>query len=211
MIEPKHNCTLCPRLVDYREKNKQRYPSWHNGPVQSFGPLNAKLLIVGLAPGLKGANQTGRPFTGDVAGYLLYATLKKFHLAKGEFEARPDDSLELINTRITNSVRCWPPDNKPLQSEIDTCQVFLKNNLRAMSNLKIILALGRIAHDSLVKIFNLDRKKYIFKHNHYDTFDFDDKSYILMNSYHCSKYNTSTKRLTPEMFEDVFKNIEKLS
>src|ERR1700733_15398786 len=149
--QPPHDCPLCPRLAAFRVDNRKKYPGWFNNPVPSFGPMSARIAIAGLAPGLQGANRTGRPFTGDWAGDLLYATLLKLKLAKGVYEERADDSLQLVDCRIVNSVRCVPPQNKPEPSEINTCRQFLISELEAMKNAKAILALGKIAHDSTLK------------------------------------------------------------
>jgi uracil-DNA glycosylase family 4 len=198
---PDPNCKLCPRLVAFREEWRASEPAWHNAPVATFGPANARLLIVGLAPGLKGANRTGRPFTGDFAGDLLYATLIKFGFARGSYQARPDDGLELIDAAITNAVRCVPPQNKPVGAEIAQCQPFLEATIAQMTNLKAMLALGRIAHDSVVRTLGLKLKEAPFGHG--AVHDMGD-GLRLYDSYHCSRYNTNTGRLTPAMFEAVF-------
>ncbi|MGB0630084.1 MAG: uracil-DNA glycosylase [Alphaproteobacteria bacterium] len=203
---PPPDCDLCPRLVDFRNKNRETWPDWHNRPVPSFGPLDASLLIVGLAPGLKGANRTGRPFTGDYAGDLLYQTLKKFDFAAGTYDKRPDDGLELRDCRIANGVRCLPPENKPIGSEVNNCRPFLVAEIAAMKNLKVILALGGIAHNTLLSTLGERRASYKFAHCAFHTLG---NGLILADSYHCSRYNTNTGRLTEEMFEDVFVNIRK--
>ncbi|WP_369723268.1 uracil-DNA glycosylase [Bradyrhizobium sp. LLZ17] len=154
-LVPDRDCPLCPRLVAFREANRAREPLWHNAPVAPFGDTKARLLIVGLAPGMQGANRTGRPFTGDYAGDLLYATLIEYGFAKGSYQARPDDGLRLVDCRIANAVHCVPPQNKPLPAEINTCRQFLVANLATMPNLRAIVALGRIAHDSVLKPLNL--------------------------------------------------------
>lgn len=200
----KHNCSLCPRLMDFREKNRIKFPDEYNAPVPSFGHKNAQLLIVGLAPGLKGANFSGRPFTGDYAGDLLYATLLKFGLAKGSYGANKDDGLELVNTRITNAVRCVPPENKPTGPEINTCLNFLKSEITDMPNLKIILSLGLVSHNAVIKA--LGQKISAHKFAHGATHNFGDIT--LTDSYHCSRYNTNTGRLTTVMFEDVFNAVQ---
>ena len=161
---PGRNCPRCPRLAAFRRTWREREPSWFNAPVPSFGPTNARLLIVGLAPGLRGANRTGRPFTGDFAGDLLYSTLKDFGFARGEFAARADDTLELTDARITNAVRCVPPENKPLPVEINTCRDYLTPTIREMPRLRAILALGRIAHDTVVKALGAKRSAAEFSH-----------------------------------------------
>ena len=201
--EPGRDCPLCPRLVEFRESIRVREPGWHNAPVRSFGDRNAALLIVGLAPGLQGANRTGRPFTGDYAGDLLYATLIAFGFAKGIYQARPDDGLTLIDCRISNAVRCVPPQNKPLPIEIRTCRQFLNATLAEMPRLRAIVALGRVAHDSTVKALDLRAAAAPFSHgavHEVGTVKFYD-------SYHCSRYNTNTGVLTPAMFESVFAKV----
>jgi uracil-DNA glycosylase family 4 len=185
--------------VAFRQANRAAFPDFHNDPVPSFGALDAKLLIVGLAPGLKGANRTGRPFTGDYAGDLLYATLKKRGLAKGEYQARADDGFELIGCRVTNAVRCVPPENKPLPAEINTCRQFLVAEIAAMPQLRAILALGQIAHNSVLTALNLKKKDHGFGHGvHYTT-----HRIAVLGSYHCSRYNTNTGVLTEAMFDRV--------
>ncbi len=197
------DCPRCPRLVAFRNGWRAREPDWFNAPVASFGPIDARLLIVGLAPGLRGANRTGRPFTGDYAGDLLYATLKEFGFAQGNYEARPDDGLTLIDCRITNAVRCVPPENKPTPAEITTCRDFLKPTIAEMKNLRAILALGQIAHNSVVTTLALKKSATPFKHGGKRTLD----SVTLFSSYHCSRYNTNTGVLTPEMFRKVFEKV----
>jgi uracil-DNA glycosylase len=194
------NCPRCPRLVAFRQSWREREPSWFNAPVPSFGPLDARLLIVGLAPGLRGANRTGRPFTGDFAGDLLYGTLKDFGFARGEFAARADDTLELVDARITNAVRCVPPENKPLPVEINTCRDFLLPTIAEMPRLRAIVALGRIAHESVVKALGAKRASAAFAHG----CETEVGRYRLFSSYHCSRYNTNTGVLTPKMFRAVF-------
>lgn len=205
-LNPDPNCQLCPRLAAFREENRLKYPDKFNSPVPSFGDEAAKLLIVGLAPGLKGANFTGRPFTGDFAGDLLYGTLKKYGLSSGEFMARADDGLKLINTRITNAVRCLPPENKPLGPEINKCMPYLQSQIENMPNLKVILSLGLVSHNTVLKARGEKLSAFKFAHN--ATHDLGD-GLILIDSYHCSKYNTSTKRLTEKMFHDVFETIQR--
>ena len=199
--EPAPDCPLCPRLVEYRRENEARHPDWFNGAVPSFGDPQAVLLIVGLAPGVSGANKTGRPFTGDWAGDLLYATLDKFGFSEGTYEARPDDGLELRRAMITNAVRCVPPANKPVGAEINQCRPFLEARLDALPALRVILCLGKIAHDSTVRALGLKLKDHAFGHqSEYAV----PNGLTLLSSYHCSRYNTNTGRLTPEMFESVF-------
>ena len=206
-LAPSHDCPLCPRLVAFREANRAKYPDWFNGPVPSFGPLNARLLIAGLAPGLQGANRTGRPFTGDWAGDLLYATLLKTGLAKGVYDERIDDTLELVNCRIANSVRCVPPQNKPEPSEIKTCRQFLISELDVLPNVKVILALGKIAHDSVLKTLDAKISAHPFKHG----VAYEIGRFTLISSYHCSRYNTNTGVLTTPMFENVVSKAKALA
>jgi uracil-DNA glycosylase len=202
--EPQPDCPLCSRLVSFRNENRAKYPDWFNGAVPSFGPADARLLIVGLAPGLKGANRTGRPFTGDFAGVLLYETLLRYGLATGTYAERPDDGLTLTGCRITNSVRCVPPQNKPLPEEIVTCRTYLSGVLAEMQNLNAILALGKIAFDTVIRAAGLKPSQYKFGHG--EAVDISDGC-KLFGSYHCSRYNTNTGRLTPAMFHSVFDKI----
>lgn len=194
------DCPRCPRLVAFRETWRARQPEWFNSPVPSFGPVTARLLIVGLAPGLQGANRTGRPFTGDYAGDLLYATLIGHRFATGTYAARPDDGLALVDARVTNAVRCVPPENKPVGEEIKQCREFLKATIAEMPNLAAILTLGRIAHDSTVAA--LGRRLAALPFGHGARHDVDGLA--LFDSYHCSRYNTNTGVLTAAMFEAVF-------
>ncbi|HUJ02745.1 MAG TPA: uracil-DNA glycosylase [Rhizomicrobium sp.] len=198
---PPSDCPLCPRLLKFRHENRARYGDYFNAPVPTFGRREARLLIVGLAPGLHGANRTGRPFTGDWAGDLLYATLLKFGLAKGEYGERADDGLELIDCAIANAVRCVPPENKPLPAEINTCRQFLTAQIHSMLKLRAILALGRIAHDSVVTALRAKKSAHPFKHGA----SYHIGKVTLISSYHCSRYNTNTGVLTTEMFERVVK------
>src|SRR4051812_11715237 len=198
--KPGRNCPLCPRLVEFRETWRAREPAWFNAPVPSFGPVDARLLIVGLAPGLRGANRTGRPFTGDYAGDLLYATLMEYGFARGTFEARADDTLELVDARITNGVRCVPPENKPLPAEINPCRTFLVPTIAEMPKLRAIVALGRIAHETTVKALGAKRAAAAFSHGGRATLG----PLALFSSYHCSRYNTNTGVLTTDMFRAVF-------
>jgi uracil-DNA glycosylase family 4 len=204
---PPQDCPLCPRLAAFREANKAKYPGWFNAPVPSFGPLTARIVIAGLAPGLQGANRTGRPFTGDWAGDLLYATLLKFGLAKGSYEERIDDTLELVNCRIANSVRCVPPQNKPEPSEINTCRQFLISELDTLPHVKVILPLGKIAHDSVMKTLGVRLATHPFKHG----VAYDVGRFKVISSYHCSRYNTNTGVLTTPMFEAVVKQAKTLA
>jgi len=197
------DCPRCPRLVAFRADWRAREPGWFNAPVASFGPRDARLLIVGLAPGLRGANRTGRPFTGDYAGDLLYATLKQYGFARGDYDERPDDTLELVDARITNAVRCVPPENKPTPAEINTCRDFLVPTINEMKRLRAIVALGRIAHETVVKALGAKRTAAAFSHGGAAEIG----ALTLFSSYHCSRYNTNTGVLTPEMFGAVFKAV----
>lgn len=203
-IEPLHTCGLCSRLAAFRAKNAAAEPSWFNGPVPCFGDSAARLLIVGLAPGLQGANRTGRPFTGDYAGDLLYATLLKFGLATGTYDARPDDGLLLIDCLIANAVRCVPPQNKPTPEEITTCRPFFLARLEAMRHVQCLIALGRIAHDQTLAALGLRKADFPFAHGRRHAIK---PGLALFDSFHCSRYNTNTRRLTPEMFEAVFASV----
>jgi len=198
LAEPGRDCPLCPRLAAFRQDWRTREPDWFNAPVPSFGAPTARLLIVGLAPGLQGANRTGRPFTGDHAGELLYDTLSRFGFAKGSYQARPDDGLALVDARIANAVRCVPPENKPTGSEIKTCRSFLKATIAEMPALRALVVLGRIAHDTATAA--LDSRRLPFTHGAAHTVG----ALTLFDSYHCSRYNTNTGVLTPEMFRAVF-------
>jgi uracil-DNA glycosylase len=202
--EPDRNCHLCPRLAEFRVQARAKEPDWHNAPVASFGHANAQLLIVGLAPGLQGANRTGRPFTGDYAGDLLYATLLEYGFAKGVYQARPDDGLKLVDCRISNAVRCVPPQNKPLPAEINTCRQFLVTTIATMPRLRAIVALGRIAHESTLKALGLRNGAAPFAHGAVHS----SGAIKLYDSYHCSRYNTNTRVLTPEMFRNVFAKVK---
>lgn len=205
---PSLDCSLCPRLVEYRTANRAKFPDKFNAPVPGFGDMDAELLIVGLAPGLKGANFSSRPFTGDYAGDLLYATLIKFGYARGSYAAHKDDRLTLINCRITNAVKCVPPENKPTTQETQICMdTYLKDELAAMPKLKTILSLGLISHNAVLKVFN--HKMAGFKFGHGATHHITD-NITLVDSYHCSRYNTQTRRLTTPMFEDIFETIQAL-
>ena len=200
LIEPNKNCSKCRRLYNFRKKNQSNNPDWFNAPVPTFGELSSSLLIVGLAPGLQGANKTGRPFTGDYAGDLLYKTINKFNFSKGKYAGTIDDSLKLKDCTITNAVRCVPPQNKPISEEINNCNNFLKKTIEIHKNLKVIIALGLIAHKSIISAFNLKQKLYKFKHGN----KHEINNLILIDSYHCSRYNTNTRRLNDEMFEKIF-------
>ena len=196
------SCRLCPRLADFLDDARAKHPDWHNAPVNGFGPVDAPLAIVGLAPGMRGANRTGRPFTGDFAGDLLFKMLDEFGLSTGTYASEADDGVELTGLRIINSVRCVPPQNKPTGDEINTCRQFLIQDLAAMTHLKAIITLGRIGHVSCLKALNLREKDYPFGHNACHLLP---NGVRLIASYHCSRYNTQTGRLTEEMFRAVFR------
>ena len=207
--EAPHDCRLCPRLATFVAAQRLVEPHWHNGPVRSFGSDDATLLIVGLAPGMRGANRTGRPFTGDYAGDLLYATLDQFGLSRGQFNARPDDGLILVDTMITNAVRCVPPENKPTPVEIKTCRRYLDARIRRLPRLQIMLALGRIAHTTVLTTLGQKQATYPFAHGaRHELSLADGRRIVLHDSYHCSRYNTNTGRLTAAMFHDVFRAIK---
>ncbi len=201
--EPPDDCPVCPRLASFRQRNRAAFPDYFNAPVPSFGEADARLLIVGLAPGLKGANRTGRPFTGDYAGDLLYETLAAFGFARGAYAADPDDGLTLVDCRITNAVRCVPPENKPTGAETRSCRQFLIHTLAAMPRLRAVVALGRIAHESVVAALGDRRSAVPFAHGVHHVIG----GLRLYDSYHCSRYNTNTGRLTPDMFRAVFADV----
>ncbi|MGH6827020.1 uracil-DNA glycosylase [Methyloceanibacter sp.] len=202
--EPSANCPLCPRLVSFRATNRAAHPDWFNGAVPSFGPDSARLLIVGLAPGLKGANRTGRPFLGDHAGELLYRTLLKARLARGVHDPERPEALTLTDCMITNAVRCVPPANKPTPGEISHCRHFLEARIAALPKLRVILALGRIAHDSTLDALQRKRRDHPFSHGARHELQ---SGLVLFDSYHCSRQNTNTGRLTTPMFEAVLTDI----
>jgi uracil-DNA glycosylase len=206
--EAPRDCPICARLVAFRQANRHSEPGWYNGAVASFGQENAdsaRLLIVGLAPGLKGANRTGRPFTGDFAGDLLYETLLMFGFARGRYEARPDDGLVLVDCLISNAVRCVPPENKPTPAEIANCRQFLAARIAALSRLAAIVVLGRIAHDSTLSALGARKATFPFAHGaRHDV----RPGLAMFDSFHCSRYNTNTGKLTPEMFRAVFKAVK---
>lgn len=202
--DPGRDCPLCPRLVAFREDMRAREPHWFNSPVPPFGDRDAALLIVGLAPGLQGANRTGRPFTGDYAGDLLYGTLLEYGFAQGVYQARPDDGLRLVNCRIGNAVRCFPPQNKPLPIEIKTCRQYLTATRDDMPNLRAVVMLGRVAHDTTLKAFGIRAADAPFGHGA----EHQAGAIRLFDSYHCSRYNTNTRVLTPEMFRAVFAQVK---
>ena len=199
------SCKRCPRLAKFLKQVKKEHPGYFSKPVPAFGDENAQLLIVGLAPGMHGANATGRPFTGDHAGILLYETLYKYGFSSDK-ESLPDDNLKLINTRITNAVKCLPPQNKPIGSEVNTCNKWLQQELNLLPDDYVIVALGAIAHKAVIKALELKQNDYKFGHAAEHKLDRG----VLIDSYHCSRYNTQTKRLTTKMFEAVFKRAKQL-
>lgn len=203
---PAKDCSLCPRLVDFRKGNIKKFPDYYNGAVEPFGSISAKVLVVGLAPGLNGANQTNRPFTNDYAGDILYPTLKRFGFANGEYQKRKNDGFELIDFRITNSVRCVPPQNKVTGVEVKTCGAFLIEEIKEMKNLKIILTLGSVAHGAVLGVLGYKKSQFKFGHNR--VHHLEDHNIYMINSYHTSRYNINTGVLTQEMFDDVIKNIK---
>jgi uracil-DNA glycosylase family 4 len=199
--EPPRDCLVCPRLVEYRVENQKAYPEWFNGPAPSFGDVNARLLVAGLAPGRQGANRTGRPFTGDFAGVLLYETLIKFGFATGRYQAKPDDGVVLTDCMITNVVRCAPPGNKPLPAEEAACRPFLTARIGALPRLKVVVTLGDVARRNVMKSLGLRGSAGAPGHGSESAAG----TLLIINSYHCSRLNTNTGRLTPAMFEDVFR------
>lgn len=199
--EPPRDCPLCPRLVAVRHALRDRHPEWWNAPVNAFGDPDAWLAIVGLAPGKQGANRTGRPFTGDYSGDLLFGTLAKYGLAEGAYDGRPEDSLRLTGAVIINAVKCLPPENKPTTEEIHHCRPFLAGQAAALPNARVFVALGQIAHQSTVKVLGGRLPKARF--GHLAEHRMPDGR-VLIDSYHCSRYNQNTGRLTQEMFEAVF-------
>jgi uracil-DNA glycosylase len=198
------NCAKCPRLVAFRNENNIKFPNFFNGPVPAFGSNDAELLIVGLAPGLKGANRTGRPFTGDYAGDLLYPTMQKFDFAQGTYDGRIDDGLILKKAIITNAVRCVPPQNKTIGEEEKNCRPFLIEQIEKLPTIRIILSLGLVAHNAVLSTYGEKKSAFKFSHNQMHALS---NGLTMIDSYHCSRYNTNTGRLTTEMFEDVFKSI----
>ncbi|MDP3853541.1 uracil-DNA glycosylase [Phenylobacterium sp.] len=204
--EPPRDCPLCPRLVAYRQANRAQNPDWWNGPAPSFGDPDARLLVAGLAPGRTGANRTGRPFTGDGAGWMLYETLIKTGFARGVYKADPADGLELVDCMITNAVRCAPPGNKPETSEENTCRPFLTARLEALPRLKVIVTLGDVSRRNVLKALGLKASAGLPGHGT----EFQAGPYVVLNSYHCSRLNTNTGRLTGEMFEAVFRRAREL-
>lgn len=205
---PDKNCRKCPRLIAFREGNIVKFPTYYNGPVEPFGSLDAEILVVGLAPGLNGANQTNRPFTNDYAGDVLYPILKKYGFAKGDYQKRKDDGFELINVRITNSVRCVPPQNKVTGDEVKACGSYLILEIENMPNLKIILTLGSVAHNAVLGVLGYRKAGFKFAHNALHRLE--KHNLWMLNSYHTSRYNINTGVLTYEMFEDVIRHIQDL-
>ena len=203
--EPGRDCPLCPRLVAYRHANRDDHPDWFNGPAPSFGDRGARLLVVGLAPGRQGANRTGRPFTGDYAGVLLYETLLKYGFARGHYAAQPDDGLELVDCMVTNAVRCAPPGNKPLPIEETTCRPFLSRRLEALPRLRAIVTLGDVSRRNVLKALGAKANAAAAGHG----VESDVGPYRLFGSYHCSRLNTNTGRLTTPMFEAVFASVRR--
>ena len=202
--QPGRDCPLCPRLVEYRLANRAKWPDWHNAPVPCWGPQGARIMVLGLAPGVKGANRTGRPFTGDHAGKLLYATLLKYGLAQGEYREDPRDGMELTGVRIVNAVRCVPPENLPTPAETATCNRFFVAERDAMPRLKAVLALGLVAHNALLRSFRIPAARHRFAHGAVHPLP---GGLLLADSYHVSRYNTQTGRLTTEMFETVVRDL----
>lgn len=200
---PEPDCRLCPRLAAFRDGNRAQYPSFFNGAVPPFGDLQASFLVVGLAPGLKGANQTGRPFTGDFAGDILYSALQQVGRASGDYCKRADDGFTLHDVRVTNAVRCVPQQNKPLPAEVKTCNGFLAREIAAMPNLKTILCLGRVSHEATLRALSLKPKDYVFGHAAHHRVQVQGRTLSVWDSYHTSRYNIQTRRLTSEMFNDL--------
>ena len=205
---PSFECVKCPRLVEFRMQNKQKFPTYHNAPVESFGNLNAQILIVGLAPGLNGANQTNRPFTNDYAGDILYPALKKYGLAHGNYGKVKNDGFELINVRVSNAVRCVPPQNKVTADEVAACRPYLQAEIAAMPNLKIILSLGAVSHGAVLQALGCKKSAYKFAHG--AEHKLDKNNLILLDSYHTSRYNINTGVLTAEMFDGIVSRLSEL-
>ena len=206
-IPPAPDCARCPRLVDLRQTCQQQHPSWHNAPVNSLGDITARILIVGLAPGLRGANRTGRPFTGDAAGGYLFAMLRRFGLATGEYREDGDDDIRLVDVRITNAVRCLPPANKPVACEVNACRPYLAAEIAAMPQLDTIVTLGRLAHDAALRGVGIRPASVPFGHGASKVINKEGRTFRLVSSYHCSRYNTQTRRLTDEMFAEIFRMV----
>ena len=210
MHTPTSNCPLCPRLVAFREQNRAAHPTFFNGAVPAFGAMDAKLLVVGLAPGLKGANATGRPFTGDFAGDILYASLATHGLATGHYKKRPDDGFALVDTRVSNAVRCVPPENKPTPEEIKICNQFLKAEIAEMPNLRVILSLGNVSHGAVLGALGLKASAAKFGHAAEHLVQVAGRAVTLLDSYHTSRYNIQTRRLSQAMFDDVIARVRAL-
>ena len=208
MLCPDKNCSLCPRLVEFRAQNRQKFPTYYNAPVPPFGPLQAEVLVLGMAPGLNGANQTGRPFTNDYAGDILYPALQKFGFARGSYGKRADDGFELLNARVTNAVRCVPPQNKVVAAEVNNCRRFLQSELQNMPKLKVIITLGTVAHNALLGTLGYKKSQYKFAHG---SCHFLPREQLwVLNSYHTSRYNINTGVLTNAMFEDIIARLPAL-
>jgi uracil-DNA glycosylase family 4 len=203
---PNKNCNLCQRLCSFRAENQLKFPTYHNAPVESFGSLDAEILVVGLAPGLNGANQTGRPFTNDYAGNILYPALKEKNLAKGSYQKRKDDGFELLNVRITNAVRCVPPQNKPLPEEEKNCRQFLSKEIAAMPNLKVILCLGAISHKNVLHALGIKQSSAKFTHG--AIYTLPERHLSIIDSYHTSRYNINTGVLTYQMFCQIIDSVK---
>jgi len=201
-LGPPRDCAACPRLAAFRAGNRVAYPDWWNAPVPSFGDVKARLMIVGLAPGLRGANRTGRPFTGDYAGDLLYETLIRYGFASGAYDRRPDDGLSLVDCAIVNAVRCVPPQNKPTPQEIAACRTYLTRSIESLARASFVLALGRVAHETVLRALGARPAAHPFAHG--ARHRLDASGLVLFDSYHCSRYNTNTGVLTEAMFRDVF-------
>ena len=205
---PSFECNRCPRLLEFRVQNKLKFPHYHNGPVESFGDLNAAILVVGLAPGLNGANQTNRPFTNDYAGDILYPALKKYGFASGNYGKIKDDGFELINVRVSNAVRCVPPQNKVTAEEIAACRPYLQAEIAAMPNLQIILSLGSVSHGAVLQALGYKKSAYKFAHGAEHKLERHDIT--LLDSYHTSRYNINTNVLTAEMFDKIIAELKNL-
>jgi uracil-DNA glycosylase family 4 len=208
--QPDKDCPLCPRLCGFRSDNKIKFPAYHNAPVPSFGALDAEFLVVGLAPGLHGANQTGRPFTGDYAGLILYSALLKAGFARGEYKERADDGMQLVNARITNAVRCVPQENKPETSEIKNCNNFLKHEIAAMPNLEVILSLGLVSHQAVLTACGLKKSAFKFVHGEVNEISVSGRKIKHISSYHTSRYNINVGTLTQHMFDEIIHTVRGL-
>lgn len=205
---PDKSCNKCPRLLEFRAQNEVKFPTYYNGPVPPFGSINAEILVVGMAPGLNGANQTARPFTNDYAGDVLYPILKANGLAKGEYGRRKDDGFELINVRVTNAVRCVPPQNKVIGAEVKNCGTYLQQELAAMPNLKVILTLGVVAHNAVLSILGYKQSAHKFAHG--TVHNLEKHGILMLDSYHTSRYNINTGVLTYQMFDEIVKQLKSL-